>query len=42
LPDISRFGPVAQAICIRPGEICKIQRSSRSAITSDFYRICSA
>jgi DNA-directed RNA polymerase subunit H (RpoH/RPB5) len=42
LPDISRFGPVAQAICIRPGEICKIQRSSCSAITSDFYRICSA
>jgi len=41
-PDISRFGPVAQAICIRPGEICKIQRSSRSAIISDFYRICSA
>ena len=42
LPDISRFGPVAQAICIRPGEICKVQRSSLSAITSDFYRICSA
>jgi len=42
LSDISRFGPVAQAICIRPGEICKIQRPSCSAITSDFYRICSA
>jgi len=42
LPDISRFGPVAQAICIRPGEICKIIRSSNSAIMSDFYRICSA
>jgi DNA-directed RNA polymerase subunit H (RpoH/RPB5) len=42
LPDISRFGPVAQAICIRPGEICKVQRNSLSAITSDFYRICSA
>jgi DNA-directed RNA polymerase subunit H (RpoH/RPB5) len=42
LPDISRFGPVAQAICIRPGEICKIQRSSSSAIISNFYRICSS
>lgn len=41
-PDISRFGPVAQAICIRPGQICKIQRSSQTAIISDFYRICSA
>jgi len=41
IPDISRFGPVAQAICIRPGELCKITRSSRSAITSEFYRICS-
>ncbi len=41
IPDISRFGPVAQAICIRPGELCKIIRSSRSAITTDFYRICS-
>lgn len=41
LPDISRFGPVAQAICIRPGQICKIQRSSRSATISNFYRICS-
>lgn len=41
LPDISRFGPVAQAICIRPGEICRISRPSRSAIISEFYRICS-
>jgi DNA-directed RNA polymerase subunit H (RpoH/RPB5) len=41
IPDISRFGPVAQAICIRPGELCKITRSSRSAIKSEFYRICS-
>lgn len=42
IPDISRFGPVAQAICIRPGELCKITRSSRSAIKSEFYRICSS
>lgn len=40
LPDISRFDPVGQAICIRPGQICKIERPSRSSITSLFYRIC--
>lgn len=40
LPDISRFDPVGQAICIRPGQICKIERPSRSSITSFFYRIC--
>jgi DNA-directed RNA polymerase subunit H (RpoH/RPB5) len=42
LPDISRFDNVAMAIGIRPGQICKIVRPSRTAITSNFYRICSA
>ena len=42
VPDISRFSPVAQAIGIRPGEMCRIIRPSRTAITSDFYRICSS
>lgn len=41
LPDISRFSPVAQVIGLRPGEMCKIIRPSRTAITTDFYRICS-
>ena len=41
LPEISRFDPVAQAIGIRPGEICEIIRPSKTAITSKFYRICS-
>jgi DNA-directed RNA polymerase subunit H (RpoH/RPB5) len=41
LPDISRFDPVSMAIGIRPGEICKIIRSSRTSINTDFYRICS-
>ena len=41
VPDISRFSPVAQAIGLRPGEMCKIIRPSRTAITTDFYRICS-
>jgi len=42
LPDISRFSPVAQAIGLRPGEMCKIIRPSRTAISADFYRICSS
>lgn len=41
VPDISRFSPVAQAIGLRPGQMCKIVRPSRTAISADFYRICS-
>ena len=40
LPEISRYDPVAQAIGMRPGEICKIIRPSKTAITSVYYRIC--
>jgi len=40
IPNISRFSPVAQVIGIRPGEICKIIRPSKTSITSNFYRIC--
>jgi DNA-directed RNA polymerase subunit H (RpoH/RPB5) len=40
LPQICRFDPVAQAIGIRPGQICEIIRPSKTAITSKFYRIC--
>jgi DNA-directed RNA polymerase subunit H len=39
-PDISRFDPVAQAIGIRPGEICEIIRPSKTAISGPYYRIC--
>lgn len=39
-PEISRFDPVAQTICMRPGQICKIERPSKSAITAPYYRIC--
>jgi len=39
-PNISRFDPVAQAICIRPGEICEIIRPSKTAIQTPYYRIC--
>lgn len=39
-PEISRFDPVAQSIGIRPGEVCEIQRPSKTAITANYYRIC--
>lgn len=39
-PDISRFDPVARAICLRPGQVCHILRPSKTAITADYYRIC--
>jgi DNA-directed RNA polymerase subunit H len=40
LPEISRFDPVAKAICIRPGQVCKITRPSKTAIETNYYRIC--
>ena len=40
IPQISRFDPVAQAIGLRPGQICEIIRSSPTSITSVFYRFC--
>jgi len=39
-PEISRLDPVAQAIGIRPGEVCEIIRPSKTSITSKYYRIC--
>ena len=39
-PEISRFDPVAMAIGIKPGEICRIDRPSKTAIKSTYYRIC--
>lgn len=39
-PTISRFDPVAMAIGLRPYEVCKIIRSSRTAINTNFYRLC--
>jgi len=39
-PDISRFDPVARAICLRPGQACHILRPSKTAITANYYRIC--
>lgn len=39
-PDISRFDPVARAIGLRPGQVCKITRYSKTAIETFYYRIC--
>jgi DNA-directed RNA polymerase subunit H len=39
-PELSRFDPVAQAIGIRPGQICEIERPSKTAISAPYYRIC--
>jgi DNA-directed RNA polymerase subunit H (RpoH/RPB5) len=40
LPQISRYDPVAVAIGLRPKQICKITRKSKSAIESPYYRYC--
>ena len=40
LPEISRFDPVALAVCVKPGQICEIIRPSKTAIQSKYYRIC--
>lgn len=39
-PDISRFDAVAQAICVRPGQVCEIIRPSKTAIKTTYYRMC--
>lgn len=40
VPEISRFDPVAQAIGLRPKQLCEITRKSKTAIESKYYRIC--
>lgn len=42
LPAISRFDPIAVIIGLRPGQICKIERPSRTSIKSVNYRLCEA
>jgi DNA-directed RNA polymerase subunit H (RpoH/RPB5) len=39
-PDISRFDPVSRAIGLRPGQVCNIIRPSKTAIKTNYYRIC--
>jgi DNA-directed RNA polymerase subunit H (RpoH/RPB5) len=40
LPEIGRFDPVALALCLRPGQVCKILRPSPTAGTTPYYRVC--
>ena len=40
MPQISRFDPVAKAILLRPGEVCKIIRHDKISLQNDYYRIC--
>jgi DNA-directed RNA polymerase subunit H (RpoH/RPB5) len=40
LPEISRFDPLALAICLRPGQVCRFMRNSPTAMNSPYYRIC--
>lgn len=40
LPEISRFDPQALAMSMRPGDIGKIDRSSVTSLTYDYYRFC--
>ena len=40
LPEISRFDPQALAKCMRPGQVCKLERESYTALFYDYYRIC--
>ena len=40
IPEISRFDPQALAICLRPGQVCGIERESVTALTYKYYRVC--
>ena len=40
LPEISRFDPHALALCVRPNQVCKIERSSATALKCIYYRVC--
>jgi DNA-directed RNA polymerase subunit H (RpoH/RPB5)/nitrate reductase NapAB chaperone NapD len=40
LPEISRFDPQALVLCMRPGQVCKIQRNSSVAMYAEYYRGC--
>lgn len=40
LPELSRFDPVAQIICLKPGQVCEILRPSKNAIETPYYRFC--
>jgi DNA-directed RNA polymerase subunit H (RpoH/RPB5) len=40
MPVISRFEPVAAVLGVRPDQVVHIERPSKTAITSDYWRVC--
>jgi DNA-directed RNA polymerase subunit H (RpoH/RPB5) len=40
LPEISRYDPMALALCMRPGQVCRIIRDSPTALRYVYYRVC--
>ena len=40
LPEISRFDPLALALFLRPGQVCKMVRNSPTALSVPYYRYC--
>ena len=40
LPEISRYDPQALAMCLRPNQVCKIERNSVTALNCIYYRVC--
>lgn len=42
IPSISRFDPVAVALAMRPGQMCRINRYSPTAGRAVYYRMCIA
>lgn len=40
LPEISRYDPHALVVGVRPGNICRIQRTSMTSLKTDYYRVC--
>lgn len=40
LPDISRFDPLALAICLKPGDVVELERKSNTALQTLYYRTC--
>ena len=40
IPDISYFSPVSIVMGIRPDDVVKIERASRTSINAAYYRIC--
>lgn len=39
IPEISRFDPLALALFLKPGDVCRFVRDSPVAISADYYRV---